>query len=78
MSQYAVDYGNFIRERRLNLRLTQAEVAKELGISQVAYGRYELGLREPNFNLILKISNVLKFEPGEFFDNYIREESQDD
>ena len=78
MNQCSIDYGNFIRERRLNLGLSQADVAKKLGISQVAYGRYELGLREPNFSLILKISDVLKFEPGEFFDNYIREESQDD
>lgn len=50
--------------------LTQEEVAKRLGISQVAYGRYELGLREPNFSLILKISEVLDFKPGEFFDSY--------
>ena len=50
--------------------LTQEEVAKRLGISQVAYGRYELGAREPNLDLIFRIADVLNFKPGEFFDNY--------
>ena len=70
MGTYSKAYGNYIREHRLKLKLTQEEVAKKLGISQVAYGRYELGLREPNFALLLKISEVLDFKPGEFFDNY--------
>ena len=70
MNKCSKDYGNYIRQRRLNLGLTQEEVAKQLGIHQVAYGRYELGLREPNFDLILKISEVLGFKPGDFFDNY--------
>lgn len=70
MNKCSIDYGNFIKERRTKMGLTQEEVAKRLGISQVAYGRYELGLREPNFSLILKISEALEFAPGEFFDNY--------
>jgi transcriptional regulator with XRE-family HTH domain len=70
MNECSVSYGNFIKERRQKMGLTQEEVAKKLGISQVAYGRYELGLREPKFELILAISEVLDFKPGEFFDNY--------
>ena len=70
MNKCSVDYGNFIKEQRTKMGLTQEEVAKRLGISQVAYGRYELGTREPNFALLLKISEVLDFKPGEFFDNY--------
>lgn len=70
MNKCSVDYGNFIKEQRTKMGLTQEEVAKKLGISQVAYGRYELGLREPNFALLLRISEVLDFKPGEFFDNY--------
>lgn len=50
--------------------LTQEEVAKMLGISQVAYGRYELGKREPDLKFIFKIAKALDFKPGEFFDNY--------
>lgn len=70
MNKCSIDYGNYIRERRTFLGLTQEEVANKLGISQVAYGRYELGLREPNFSLILQIAEVLDFKPGDFFDNY--------
>lgn len=70
MNKSSIDYGNFIRDRRQKMGLTQEEVAKKLGISQVAYGRYELGTREPNLELIFKISDVLDFKPGEFFDNY--------
>ena len=74
MNKCSVDYGNFIKERRQKMGLTQEEVSKKLGISQVAYGRYELGLREPNFSLIIRISEVLNFKPGEFFDSYERSE----
>ena len=70
MNKCSLDYGNFIKDRRQKLGLTQEEVAKRLEISQQAYSRYELGLREPNFTLILKISDLLNFKPGEFFDNY--------
>ena len=75
MNTYAKDYGNYIRERRLKMGLTQEEVAKKLGIHQVAYGRYELGSREPNFGLVIKIAQVLKVDPGEFFNGYIGEEN---
>ena len=75
MNTYAKDYGNYIRERRLKMGLTQEEVAKKLGIHQVAYGRYELGAREPNFGLVIKIAQVLKFDPGDFFNGYIGEEN---
>lgn len=74
MNGCSKDYGNFIKERRSNLGLTQEEVAEKLGISQQAYGRYELGTREPKFSLMLKIAEVLEFKPGEFFDNYVEEQ----
>lgn len=74
MNKCSKDYGNFIKDRRSKMGLTQEEVAKRLGISQVAYGRYELGTREPNLELIFKIADVLGFQPGEFFDTYERSE----
>ena len=74
MNKCSKDYGNFIKERRSKIGLTQEEVAKRLGISQVAYGRYELGTREPNLDLIFRIAEVLDFKPGEFFDNYVEEQ----
>lgn len=70
MNNCSKDYGNYIRDHRTKMGLSQTEVADKLGISQQAYGRYELGKREPNFTLILKIAEVLQFDPGEFFDTY--------
>ena len=70
MNKCSKDYGNYIRERRIKMGLTQEEVAKKLGINQVSYGRYELGLREPDLEQIIKISKILGFKPGDFLDNY--------
>lgn len=70
MSKYSIDYGNYIRAHRQILGLSQEEVANKLGLSQQAYSRYERGKREPNFALIIRIAEVLEFDPGEFFDNY--------
>ena len=72
MNKCSIDYGNFIRDQRQKMGLTQEEVANKLGISQVAYGRYELGTREPSFELIFKIADVLGFKPGDFFNKYRR------
>lgn len=71
MDKIAVDFGNYIKEHRIEKGYTQAETAKKLGISQVAYGRYELGLRQPSLQMIIDISLLLGFEPGDFFNSYV-------
>ena len=38
---------------------TQAQVAKEIGVAEVAYQRYEYGMREPKVTTAIKIANVL-------------------
>lgn len=70
MDKIVSDFGNFIKERRIEKGLTQAELAKILNISQVAYGRYELGTRDAGLNMIMKIAEALDFSPGDFFDLY--------
>lgn len=71
MDKIVADFGNFIREKRLAMNMSQTEVAKKLNISQQAYGRYELGAREMGLQMILDTSKILKFDPGEFFNRYI-------
>ena len=71
MEKIVTDFGYFIKEKRIEKGLTQSDMAKILNISQVAYGRYELGTRDPGLNMILKIADALDFAPGEFFDSYI-------
>lgn len=70
MDKVVKDFGNFIKERRIEKGLSQEEVAKMLNIRQQTYGRYELGLREPGLQVILELSKILDFTPGEFFDSY--------
>lgn len=70
MDKIVRDFGVFIKEKRLARGLSQRETAKLLGISQAAYCRYETGLRDPGLKMAKEIARVLKFKPGEFFDNY--------
>lgn len=71
MDKTVVDFGNFIKEKRIAKGLSQAEVAKLLDISQQAYCRYELGTRDPGLNMIRQIADVLGFQPGDFFNLYL-------
>lgn len=38
---------------------TQAQVAKEIGFAEVAYQRYEYGMREPKVTTAIKVANAL-------------------
>lgn len=71
MSEVTKAYGEFIRNKRNEKGMTQGEVAKKLGTTQQAYSRYEKGLREPEFDIMIQISAVLDFKPSEFFDGYM-------
>lgn len=52
-----------IKKQRELLRMTQAEVAFESGISKIAYWRYETGEREPIYSTAERIAMVLKTTP---------------
>ena len=70
MEQIVIEYGDFLKDKRIAKGYSQARVAEMLGISQQRYSRYELGQREPGLDFIIDIANILGFKPGEFFDNY--------
>lgn len=72
MEKVVADFGNYIKEKRVEKGYSQTEIAKKLNISQQAYSRYELGTREPGLQIILDLSVILGFAPGEFFDAYRR------
>lgn len=48
-------YTDVLRELREDNDLTQAQVAKVLGIKQQVYSRYELGIRELPISLLIKL-----------------------
>ena len=54
-----------LREIRLKKGLLQKDIAKILGVQQVAASRYELEQRMLNQNQITKLCLVLEVTPGE-------------
>lgn len=70
MEQIVIEYGDFLKDKRIAKGYSQARVAELMGISQQRYSRYELGQREPGLDFIIDVAQVLDFKPGEFFDNY--------
>lgn len=72
MEQIVIEYGDFLKEKRIAKGYSQARVAELLGMSQQRYSRYELGQREPGLDFIIEVAKVLDFKPGDFFNNYGR------
>lgn len=48
--------GKRIKDVRKSLNLTQSEFAKKLGVTSMTISRYENGFREPNLNMLERIS----------------------
>ena len=58
----AMSIGDNIRDRRLRRNMTQAELAKKLGISKSSVSMYECGNREPEFDLLEKMADLLQVD----------------
>ncbi len=52
------DVGKRLRERRLELKMTQRQVAATLGIAQPVYQRFEKGIFECNYAQIVAICKL--------------------
>ncbi len=72
MERIVIEFGDFLKDKRLAKGYSQAHVAKLLNITQQRYSLYELGKREPGLDFIIDVAQVLDFKPGEFFDDYRR------
>lgn len=59
-----------IKIRRTELGLTQNEVAKEIGVPQPTFSRYESGKRRITIDVAKRLIPVLKIEPDFFFNDY--------
>lgn len=53
------DFGARIKIMRKSLGLTQAQLAKKIGITIKAMGSYEQGVREPSLKNLIALSRVL-------------------
>ena len=52
-------FGARIKSMRKSLGLTQADLAKEIGVTKQAITTYETGIREPSFRNLIKLSRTL-------------------
>ena len=55
-----------LKARRKELKLTQKEIAEQLGISFQAYSAWERGIKEPSKEKVAQLENVLKVAKGYF------------
>ena len=52
--------GSKIRELRTKYNLTQAELASQVGISKATVTAYEGDLRQPSYDVLIKLANVFR------------------
>lgn len=67
---------------RKKVGLTQAELAKKIGVSRSTIGNYEKGIREPDFETLEKIADFFNVEFGylmgksgsekDFYEKYLK------
>ena len=50
--------GDRIRKLRISKRMTQGELAKELGVSPSTVGMYEQGRRQPDGEMLIKLCEI--------------------
>ena len=50
-------YGSALKQRRIENKLTQEQLAKETGITQAAISRWEDDLRVPNIESCIKLAD---------------------
>jgi DNA-binding XRE family transcriptional regulator len=74
----SIQVGRFISERRKDLRLTQDELAKRVGISRLSIIHIESGRSNARLSTIVGILNVLKICLEAREQSYERRASGDD
>lgn len=65
--------GKKIKERRLELGLSQEELAKRLGVSKSAIGNYETNVSSPKETILFKLFDVLKCDANFLYEDYLLE-----
>lgn len=51
--------GSKIKKYRMSIKMTQAEFAERLGVTGASVSAYENGTRQPSFDVLVKIANIL-------------------
>lgn len=64
-------FGEFIKIKRLQLNLTQFEVASRAGTTQGYLSKVEKGTKEPTITLALKLCDVLGLNINDFASDFL-------
>lgn len=62
-----MDYGSVIREKREKANMSQAELAKQLGVSQPCIARYERNTLAIPLGIVPELTKILNFDANELF-----------
>lgn len=57
-----MDFGQRLRELRKSRDLSQGDLANLLGVTRQAVSQYELGVREPNYEILQKIADCFRVD----------------
>ena len=64
----AIAFGMAVRERRLQVSLSQEELASAANVERSHMGKIERGEHMPNLVMILRLSRALSISPGVLVD----------
>ncbi len=67
----ALAFGAAVRERRLEVGLSQEELAAGAAVERSHMGKIERGEHMPNFVLILRLASALGVTPGRLVDRAV-------
>lgn len=62
-------FAQTLRKLRKDRRMSQKELAKQLGLSDVSVSRYELGTAEPNIETLKEIAKIFNVSVDELLGN---------
>ena len=71
------NFGNFVCELREQKGLTQADVARELGVTPAAVSKWENGSSKPRVEVLFRLAEILSVKPEELMAGKRLEETLD-
>ena len=67
-----MSFGERMRERREQLKISRKELAEALGVSTSAIGNYETGISAPKEDVLLRLFDCLRTDPNTLYRDHFR------
>ena len=64
-------FGNRLKEARLRLKMTQEQLAKEVGVTKGAIGNYESEVSSPKEDILIRLMEVLGVDANYLFQDLV-------